>query len=161
MTLDDTDRKLLDDIAEHGFQGLHIPEEDGLPAFTFSVGFEETLGAPEVIIFGLRRDLMHNMLWEMFHQLKAGAVLADGASWSDLLGGFDCVSRPVHPTWIPEYFGTAIWHRRYRTGRDDLTGFQLFWPGAQQGLLPWVSGCDQIVRDLQPSLYLPREICLA
>jgi hypothetical protein len=161
MTRDPSDLRLLDDVAEHGFHALHIFAEGDEPAFSYSIGFWETLNAPEVIIFGLRRELMHSMLWEMFRQVRAGKVLADGDKWSDLIEGFDCVSRPVHPDWISEYFGYGLWHHRYREGRGDLKAFQIFWPGARQGLFPWDAGCDQFVRDQQPSLYLPRIVGIA
>ena len=161
MILDSVDRKLLADIAAHGFQALHIPTEGDEPAYTFSIGFTATLNAPEVVVFGLRRELMHNMLWETFRQLRAGKVLTDGQHWSGPLEGFDCIARPVHPSWNYKYLGSAIWHARYRTGSDAVSAFQLFWPGAQQGLFPWEAGCDPFVIDQQPALYLPYAVGLA
>jgi len=161
MNLDPSDEKLLADIEEHGFHALHILAEGDLPAFSFSVGFTETLNAPEVVICGLRRELMHNMLWEAFRQIKAGKTLSDGERWRGLIEGFDCISRPVHPSWNIEYLGYAIWHHQYRTRSRDVRAFQLFWPGAQQSLLPWQQGCDSFVISQQPLLYLPREIGLA
>ncbi|MGH7024610.1 MAG: DUF4262 domain-containing protein [Caulobacteraceae bacterium] len=161
MKLDPVDKKLLNDVAEFGFQALHILAEGDHPSFTFSIGFTETLGSPEVIVFGLKRELMHNMLWELFRQIQAGAMLEDGARWGNLIEGFDCVSRPVHPDWNREYLGSAIWYRRYRTGRDDVTAYELLWPGAQQGLYPWETGCDPFVISSQPALYLPRTKGLA
>ena len=157
MKLDASDKKLLADIDKFGFHALHIFAEGDEPAFTFSIGFTETLNSPEVVIFGLKRELMHDMLWEIFRQIQAGKALADGERWSGLIEGFDCVSRPVHPSWNQEYLGTAIWHRRYRTRRDDVTAFQLFWPGAQQGLFPWEPDRDPFVISRQPALYFPRE----
>lgn len=161
MNLDPIDKKLLADIAEHGFQALHIHPEGDEPAYTFSIGFTETLSAPEVVIFGLRRELMHNMFWETFRQLQAGKVMADGQLCSDLIEGFDCIARPVHPSWNYKYLGSAIWHARYRTGSDAVSAFQLFWPGAQQGLFPWEAGCDPFVISQQPALYLPDVVGLA
>lgn len=161
MKLEPSDQELLNDIEEHGFQALHIFAEREEPAFTFSIGFTESLRSPEVIIFGLNRELMHNMLWEVFRQLKAGKAMADGVCWSHLIDGFDCISRPVHPSWTRKYLGTAIWHQRYRTGNDEVTAFQLFWPGAQQGLFPWEAGCDSFVIGQQPALYLPDLVGIA
>ena len=42
-----------------------------------------------------------------------------------------------------------------------MRAYQLFWPGAEQGLFPWEKGCVQFVRDCQPSLYLPRVVGIA
>jgi hypothetical protein len=63
----------------------------------------------------------------------------------------------VHPSQLKEYFGNAIWYRRYRTGHSDLAAFQMFWPGKIQGLYPWQPGCDSIVVERQPLLYTARD----
>lgn len=42
-----------------------------------------------------------------------------------------------------------------------LQAYQVFWPGAVQGLFPWESECVDEVRELQPLLYLPRVTGLA
>jgi hypothetical protein len=68
------------------------------------------------------------------------------------------VSRPVHASRTAEYFGVGIWYKRYRTGTDELSAYQIFWPGKFQGLMPWESGCEDTVRRSQPLLYLPDEI---
>lgn len=154
--MDPSDRKTIEDVAKHGWQCLHIPSDAEGPGFSFSVGFWETLRAPEVIVFGLDRSLMHNMLWEMFHQIRGGNNLADGVHWTNLIEGHDCISRPVHDSQISEYLGMAIWYLRYKTGRTDITAYQLFWPGKQDGLFPWDTGCNEAVREGQPALYLER-----
>lgn len=160
--LDAADQNILDDVKVHGFHSMGVHADAEGPEFRYSVGFWETLGSPEVITFGLDLKLMHNMLWGMFRQLKAGARLVDGARWSELIEGFDCISRPVHHSQMREYFGYALWYRHYRKhDAQDLQAYQLFWPGTEQGLYPWDPGCVDEVRDYQPALYLPREIGLA
>ena len=157
MSLDPTDLRTIDDVANYGWHCLHVAAEGDLPGFSFSVGFWETLNAPEVIIFGLRHELTHEILWEVFRQIQAGKTLVDGERWTGLIEGFDCISRPVHPSQIDEHFGVAIWYRRYRTGLDDLRAFQMFWPGKLQGLFPWEAGCDEDVRAAQALLYRARQ----
>lgn len=159
MSLDPDDQRLVDQIEEFGFFSQGVFAEGDQPAFRYSVGFWETLKCPEIIVFGLPLDLMHSVVWEMFRQITAGKALADGALWSDLIEGHDCVSRPVHPSQIREHFGFALWYRNFRTGSvEGLDAYQLFWPGKLQGLYPWQDGCDQTVRDCQPALYLPRDV---
>jgi hypothetical protein len=162
MSLDPDDQRIVDCIAQHGFYSQGVFGGGDEPEFRYSVGFWETLASPEVIICGLPLDLMHNMLWEMFRQIKAGRTLSDGARWSDLIDDFDCISRPVHPTQIREHFGFALWYRHFRTGSvEGLAAYQVFWPGKLEGLYPWQENCAQVVRDSQPALYLPRETGLA
>lgn len=98
------------------------------------------------------------MLWEVFRQIEAGMGAVDGNRWSGLLEGFDCISRAVHPdNIVREYLNSAIWYWR-RSGNDGLPPvYQIIWPGAQDGLFPWDSGCSEIVKDLQPPLWEPAE----
>lgn len=160
--LDASDKKLIANVKKYGFHSQHVFEDADGPAFQYSIGFSDTLKSPEIIVFGLERKLMHSMLWEMFRQIKAGSFLNEGARWSGLLGGHDCISRRVHPSQLREYFGIGLWYERHRR-RDPglLLAYQLFWPGTQQGLFPWDAGCAEEVREYQPALYLPREVGLA
>lgn len=76
--------------------------------FSYSSGFTKSLNKPEFIIFGLNKDLTHNMLWQVYHQLKAGAVPEDGMRWGGLLEGFDCISKKaIHPDLFKEYATSA------------------------------------------------------
>lgn len=158
MTLDKLDQDMVDAIAEHGWFGVHVLEEEGLPGFSYSIGFWESVGAPDFLIYGLPKDLTHSMMWELFRQLKAGLAVEDGARVSNLLEGCDCIIRPIHESHFREHLGSAIWYRHFKLGhRDGLRAWQVFWPGRQQGLFPWEPGCDATVRVLQPPLYLPDE----
>lgn len=160
--LDAAEQKLVDDVEKYGFHSLNVGAGNDEPGFRYSIGFWETIGAPDILVFALDSKLTHNMLWEMFRQLKAGAKLADGARWPNLIEGFDCISRPVHPSQMREYFGFGLWYHRYRgVDPDTLKAYQLFWPGAKQGLFPWESGCVAEVIADQPLLYLPRKSGLA
>jgi hypothetical protein len=162
--LTDYEERIVDNVREHGWYCVAVFGETEGSEFAYSVGFWETLRVPELIILGLPVKLMHSMLWSAFRQIKAQKILvADGVRWPDLIEGFDCISRPVHPTQVSrEKFNSALWYRRYRTGLDeDLEAFQLFWPGAKDGLFPWEVGCSDLVREYQQQLYLPYETGIA
>lgn len=163
MALTDYEQRIVDNIDEHGWFCVVVTDGDDAEAFAYSVGFEQTLGSPECIVFGLPPDLMHSMLWNVFRQIRDGARLSNGRRWSGLLEGFDCITRPVHPSQITrEHFNSALWHWGDPAERGrELTAFQLFWPGAVDGLFPWESGSSDGVRERQPLLYLPREVGLA
>ncbi len=163
MALSDYEQRLVDKVAEVGWFCVSVHAHGDAPGFAYSVGFAETLKSPECIIFGLPSKLMHSMLWSVFDQLKAGGALQDGHRWSGLLQGFDCVSRPVHPTQVTrERFNSALWYWGDPAKRGkSLEAYQIFWPGAVSGAFPWEAGCDQVLRDLQPLLYLPNAVGLA
>jgi hypothetical protein len=156
--LNDYERKILDNIEEHGWFCTSVLEDKGKPpSFSYSVGFTQTLNTPEFIVFGLEISLMHKMLWEVFHQIKNGKIPADQQRWSNAIEGYDCISRAVHPTnVVRDYLSSAMWlwgNPEERGGA--LSAFQLVWPGANSGLYPWDADCPQLVRDCQPPLYLP------
>lgn len=155
--LSDYEQDILDNIEEHGWFCTSVFEEPGRsPAFSYSIGFTKTLNAPEFIIFGLPLKLMHSMLWEVFRQIRDGKVPEDNQRWSNLLEGFDCISRPVHSTNIVrEYLNSAMWFWGDPAERGQLKAFQLVWPSATTGLFPWHANCAQEVRDCQPPLYQP------
>ena len=159
MALNDYEQSVLDNIAKHGWFCVMVGcnYEDEGPSFAYTVGFEQTLSSPECIIFGLPLELMHSMLWEVFRQVREGAVLSDGRRLSGLIEGFDCVSREVDSSKIErEYFNSALWHWGDPVERGrPMRAFQLVWPGSKDGLFPWQSGCAQVVKDHQTALYLP------
>jgi hypothetical protein len=152
------ERNILATIEEHGWFCTSVFDPKGAnPSFAYSVGFTKTLNCPEFIIFGLDLKVMHSALWSVFRQIEAGKTPEENQRWSDLLEGFDCVSRRVHPTNIVrEYLNSAMW---FWSGPDkrgsDVPAFQLVWPSSATGLYPWDADCAQIVRDHQPPLYLP------
>jgi len=155
--LDDHEQRIVDDVEEYGWfcSGVFDPEQKE-PDFSYSVGFTKTLNAPEFIVFGLPLKLMHSMLWEVFRQIKDGKVPEDNQRWSKLIEGFDCISRPVHPTNIVrEYLNSAMWFWGNPAEHGQLKAFQLVWPSSKTGLFPWDADCAQEVRDRQPPLYLP------
>jgi hypothetical protein len=164
MALSDYEERIIANVDEHGWYCISVfGDEDG-PGFSYSIGFMETLGAPEFIVFGFESKLAHRVLWEVFRQIQKGATEPfEGRRWSGLIEGYDCISRRVHSTQhVRDYFNSALWHRRHCVGSDaEFQAYQLFWPGAVQGLFPWESDCEQIVRDHQPALYLPRTVGIA
>ena len=148
------ERDIIKNVREHGchINFIFDPEQDR-PSFAYSVGFHETLGQPEVIVFGLSQEVMGFMINETYRQCRDGLVLEDELELNGLLKGFPCVALAVAPENIQrEYFNSAMWFRRVTTGEEMDAAFQIIWPGAEDGLFPWDEGCSDIVRFLQPPL---------
>ena len=156
MILDPRDEEVAAVVAKHGWSCQSIEAGGGDPAFVYSVGFWETLNAPEFIMFGLDPALMHGLLWGVFRQIKAGASATEGKRWSDLLDGYDCITLSVHPNRVLEYFGFAQGYYRHRGQDGVVSGLQLVWPGKGHGLFPWQDGCSEDVRRMQPRLDTPK-----
>ena len=153
--LSDYHRNIVENVEKHGWFATTVFDPDGEnPSFTYSTGFAKTLDRPEFIVFGLSNELMHDMLWEIFHQLKAGATPKVDMRWSDIIGGFDCISKKaVHSKLYTEYATAADWFWRHSGNSGHPEVYQLVWPGAQQGLFPWEKNCDPYVISQQPQLW--------
>ena len=77
--LDPRQTAILDNVEKFGLAVMHVAAEDTRAPYSFSIGFEHSLGQPEVLIYGLERDLAQSMINEVFRQCKEeGLQLADG-----------------------------------------------------------------------------------
>jgi hypothetical protein len=57
------EKRILGSIEAHGWYAVHRYDPELVePNYTYSVGFSQTLDAPEFIVFGLHRDVMYDML---------------------------------------------------------------------------------------------------
>ncbi len=153
MIYSEQDQKILDNVDEYGCHvSLVFDDKEEKPDFAFSTGFLKTFNQPDVIIYGLRRDLMHNMINEISNQCKEGLVLRENLKIENLLEGFACITKRVHPSHFDEHFGTAIWYY-HEIKREFIDVYQIFWPGAQSGQFPWEDDCDPAIIEMQPLLY--------
>lgn len=148
--------RLLANIEQHGWQFTFVFDPDGYDAnFAYTVGFPKSINAPELIVCGLPKNLMSNMLWEMYRKIENGETLRDGARWSDLLEGFECVTkRAVRSDLFDEWVLSSVWHWKHCGNDGNPDVYQIVWPGAQDGLFPWEEGCQQSVIDAQPALWM-------
>ncbi|MBA4763285.1 DUF4262 domain-containing protein [Sphingomonas sp.] len=146
---------VLSNIRESGCHITGVFDPDGeAPAFAYSVGFTETVGQSEVIVFGLDFQLMAATINETLDQCRKGLVLTDGLRIAGLLEGFDCIVRlvPVGNI-VADYFNSAMWFHRRRTGEELSQAFQIVWPGYHDGLFPWEPGADPETIASQRVLY--------
>lgn len=148
------EQKIIANVREHGCHITLVSDPDGdVPPFAYSVGFPETLGQPEVIVFGLPADVMRFVINETMRKCREGFRLEDGAELDGLLDGHVCVACAVAPEYLTrDYFNSAMWFRRHVAGEEMDAAFQIVWPGVEDGLFPWDDGCADVVRDLQPCL---------
>ena len=155
------DRGLFGDlearIETHGWTAIYVGDYQTAPTWTYTLGFRETLGQPEVIVFDIPQDAANGLLWEVFQQLKDGRlVLEDGKVWPE---GEErpCVWRKVDQTQIESELGRftlATMRSIVRTGMPyDFDAYQLVLSD-NDGRMPWDEGYDERLRSLQPGLYL-------
>ena len=76
--LDEHDRRLLEDIDEHGWHCVTIPAEGDCEGWCFSVGLWHTLQHPEIAVFGCQPETAHGMLWAVVDEIRGGRQFLDG-----------------------------------------------------------------------------------
>lgn len=153
--LDPAEQKCVDDIAEHGCHVIKVFDNEGdLPDFAYSVGLPVSVGQPEVLVYGLRLELMHSMINGIYRQCAEGLLLVDGLRIQGLIEGHDCIARRcIDLNAIEEHLGWALWYHHSQRDQEVEEFYQIVWPGAVDGLFPWEEGASQDVIDLQPALY--------
>jgi hypothetical protein len=153
--LSDYECKVIVNVRDYGCHVVSVfdPEKKD-PPFSYSVGFPETVGQPEVIIFGLNSSMGLFAINETLRQCRADLVLRDAQAIEGLLEEYDviCMARAVAKRHlVPEYFNSALWYHRYRTGKELEAAVQLVWP--DEGIWPWEPGATAEFLEEQPGLY--------
>ncbi|HEX7901691.1 MAG TPA: DUF4262 domain-containing protein [Planctomycetota bacterium] len=124
---------ILENVEEHGWHAVVVPDDEEGPGFAYSIGQE-----PEIVLFGLEPEVMHKIL----------AACADAAEIKPgVLEGFQVVFRPVAKERYKDYLGYAMW---YHEG-DDFPALQCVWADGD-GKFPWDRGFPKDLLPLQPLL---------
>ncbi len=145
--LDEHERDFVAKIREHGWFRTSVLAEGEEAAFSYTTGLWTTLGHPEVIVFGLKSDTAHSVLWDIFRDVKDGKALSAGMRLPDVFGNTDAYLFKVATTHYPEYLG---WNRWFYRG-DDFPCLQLVWPDRNK-VFPWQDGFQGEFRGVQPDL---------
>ena len=128
-----------------GFFTTSVGAGDGQPSFTYTTGFWLTLKAPEIITFALKGG--HDLAWNLFRDLKDGAVLPVGRPVANVLEDFSVYFFPMAER---KYSGYLNWSRWFYNG-TAFPCLQMVWPD-KKGLFPWQDGFDEAFRGDQPDL---------
>lgn len=146
--LDPADREFLAQIREHGWFGTRVVDlEKQETDFTYSTGFYHSLGHPEIIVFSLPKQVSHDILWDIYRDIREGNVPKPETRLPGIFGNHQAVLLPVSRDFYAEYLGWSRWFYR----GDDFPCLQLVWPD-RAGLFPWQSEFDPAFARDQPDL---------
>ena len=149
--MDKKDKKIQDVIKTVGWYVFKVFDEKGqLPDFAYSVGAFYSYQQPEIIIYGLDLDDMHNIINDIVGAMKDGKKIRVNKPYDDFLVNYDCLFRRVRKKHYREHFGYGRWFYQ----GNNFPALQCFWPDAN-GVYPWQEGCAQYVIDCQPLLFHP------
>ena len=146
--LSDHDRELLRRLESHGWYVIKVGAGDGEPCFAYSLGLYAKFQHPELVMFGLSLDTMHQIINDAGEQIRKGNRYADGGQTDDLLDGFPCAFRAVRP----EEYGTHLTYTQWFYRGSDFPTLQIIWPDGNSRF-PWDSDFDERYRADQSKLY--------
>ncbi len=143
----DGDRKLYGYIRQHSWMVRHVLDHKGKkPNFHYSGGIHETLGQPEIVLFGLSKEVGIWIVNEYGKRLRNGDRFVPGERYSGFLEGYDVVFLSVESRRTRRYITWTDWFY-------DRKGFplvQLVWPEKKTHLFPWDAACGPDTKRLQP-----------
>jgi len=140
--------RILNDIKEYDCH-LALLESDGYsPAFVYTIGLYEKFQHPEIIIFGLKTDVMGHLLNELKNEIKKGGIYKPNQKYSGLLDGYEIQFLEVNEESYADYLGYAGW---YYKNTFDFPVLQMIWPDKQRKW-PWESGFNKNWKFKQPLL---------
>jgi Domain of unknown function (DUF4262) len=145
--MDESDKKLLENIAKFGCQVMHISGEDDLPPFAYSVGIQKSSSAPEVVVIGLKQPLAHSVVNTYNNRIRNGEKFEIGKNYPDFIEGFEVLVSKVDKSHFQEYFG----FNRWLYDGDNFDIVQLVYPNTS-GVWPWQKEADDWFRSWQPIL---------
>ncbi|GJI93767.1 hypothetical protein RugamoR57_04850 [Duganella caerulea] len=144
----EADAKALADIEKYGLHVISVLEEDEHPPFTYSIGIEQSLGMPELIVIGLKSNIACSVINECYRQMKERRAIAPGERIAGLLGGdFECVIGEASAEQVADYMHWASWLNK----GGPFRAYQIIWPSTT-GVFPWEPGASDWLIARQPLL---------
>lgn len=144
----EADAKALADIEQFGLHVISVMEDAEHPPFTYSIGIEQSLGMPELIVIGLKSGVACSAINECYRQMKEEGAIAPGARVADLLGGgFECLIGEASSEKVRYYMHWASWLYKGQPFR----AYQIIWPSTA-GIFPWEAGASDWLIARQPLL---------
>jgi hypothetical protein len=138
---------VLDDVKKFGCHILHVVEEGELPPYSYSIGLNRTLKAPDVAVVGLKKDTAHALINHYRNRLVRGTRYRNGERASGYIEDAVVEFRDVHPSQLPGWFEWNV--ALYRTANFPMQ--QLVYPGTD-GSWPWERQVGAWFRKRQPLL---------
>ena len=146
---DPAEQQVIDNIAKYGWHCVGISEENDEAAYAFTVGLFHTYKHPELVIFGLRGEIAHQILSLAVDAILRNEALDLASPTEELLKGYPCCFAEVPASNYHEYVGFCRWF--YRGNAFPL--YQIVWP-SRTGLFPWHPDATQEFKLAQPVIAL-------
>lgn len=134
-------------IEEFGLSVKMVKSTNYNPSFAYSVGLWERFKHPEIICFGLKTELLHELVNDVAELIKGGEQLQIGVEYKNVFENGKAEFLKIDERNIEDYFGVAIEY--YGSNRFD--GLQLIWTD-RNNKFPWELNFEEEFRHFQPLL---------
>jgi Domain of unknown function (DUF4262) len=145
--LDAHEQNFVEKIREQGWFAIHVLGDADGPGFAYTTGFWLKFKFPELIVFGLTRDVAHDTFWHMYRQLEAGERFGTGKRVNEIFENVPAVLLPVSQQHYRSHLGWTRWFY----GNDEFQCLQLIYPD-ENGRFPWSDEASLDFRATQPDL---------
>ncbi len=125
-------KQLLEDVAENGLHVVHVPATDELPEYSYSVGMWHSFEQPEVVVFGLPKEVADELLNALADDAAEGKTFLAGSKHDGVLVGYPARFLGVPPEQAAVHLPLVAW----AYAGDAAPTVQLVWPD-KQGRWPW------------------------
>ncbi|MEM9714187.1 MAG: DUF4262 domain-containing protein [Actinomycetota bacterium] len=130
------------DLQGFAVEPVRADAERGRPAYAHTIGVEDLLGHPDLLVVGLDGEFASRLFTEFVDHLRSGGELPVSQPFVGMLGADDlpCVLLPVDVAAHADWFAGAADHYSHRPFRM----LQLVYPDAA-GRFPWADDADPAV----------------
>ena len=141
--------RTLSDIAECGVHVAHVladgADDDRDPLFSYTVGLWHSFEQPEVVVFGLPKEVANDLLDALADDVSEGTRYPAGTRHDGLLQGYPVRMLEVPAERFAEHFELAAWAYE----GEPVPAVQLVYPD-KQGRWPWDQTTRVGFRECQP-----------
>jgi hypothetical protein len=156
MDLDKLRNAVVGNVEAHGWHiaGVHADTRNAWPQYAYTVGFEDSLAHPEVIVLGLSHEAAGGLLNAVGARIREKGELAVETRYTDLLeNGLELAFVETAEAPARELMRIANWYYEAISPRAGgrYRALQLVWPDPN-GVFSWEPGFDARYTELQPLL---------
>ena len=144
--LDEHEQNFVAKVREFGWLATQVAGDKQGPEFSYTSGLWLKFAFPEIVLFGLARQVAHDTFWHIYRELEAVKRFAIGTREDAIFENVPAVLLPVSTQHYRDHLGWSRWFY----GNDDFQCLQLIFPDSS-GLFPW-EGASEGFCALQPDL---------
>lgn len=140
------EKSIVEAIEKTGchYTSVFDPEEQN-PTYSYTTGLFKSYGAPEIIIMGLRPEIIPSIFDYYKHRVQQKKVHEPGQFYEGFLGGgFEVAFDEVSQSAKEEYMLSACWYNK----NCEFPALQLIYP-TTSGVWPWEEDASDYFREVQ------------